>query len=351
MKLAVVLVPAIIGGLVRSAAADDAAPVRALLADPGQLANWLNDRDPKIESARAKVEAAHAQGEQARVFPNPQLSLSTGGFTIGNNAAAGTTMQLPLSQTLNVEAGLSELFELGKRGPRKNAADLRVQEAGEQMLGALGDRLGDATAALGKLTYDAAKREVLAINLDAAKRLRDNEKIRLDNKDLSPLEYERIELDTDELELQLGRAEAELDSAIAACSATLWATCTAQGLDAAALDAGAPLPAQLPESDAAIERRPDLVASKLESQALGWDATLAEHRKIPDPTLGAAYMYDNYNGDLNQQFIFSVGIPLPFFDRGNHDAAAARANAHAIAAEDRATVREAHGLVDALVAQ
>ena len=36
------------------------------------------------------------------------------------------------------------------------------------------------------------------------------------------------------------------------------------------------------------------------------------------------------------------------FDRGTHDAAAARANARAIVAEDQATVREARGIVDAL---
>jgi cobalt-zinc-cadmium efflux system outer membrane protein len=101
----------------------------------------------------------------------------------------------------------------------------------------------------------------------------------------------------------------------------------------------------------AIEARPDRVASRLESQALGEDAHLASNRVIPDPTIGAAYEADNFQGDLGQQFIFSVGIPLPFFDRGNHDAAAARATAHAIAAEDEYEVHEAHGLVDSLVAQ
>jgi cobalt-zinc-cadmium efflux system outer membrane protein len=94
-------------------------------------------------------------------------------------------------------------------------------------------------------------------------------------------------------------------------------------------------------------------ASRLEARALGWDATLAYRRRIPDPTLTAAYQLDNYTmaGDLHQQLIFSVGIPLPVFDRGDHDSAAARANARAVEAEDRAAIREAHGLVEALVAQ
>ena len=351
MKLAVVLVPALLGGLSISARADDgaAAPVAALLANPVQLAAWLSDRDPMIESSRARVDAAHEVTEQARVLPNPQLTFTAGGFVVGQT----NPMPLSLGQTTNYELGLGELIELGKRGPREDAADTRAREAGMTAIGALGDRLGDATAALGKLTYATAKRDVAAANLEAAKKLRDNEKVRLDNKDLSPLEYGRIELDTEELELQLGRAEAELASSIATCGAVLYASCAVPGLDSAALDAGAPLPANLPSPDAAIEQRPKLVAQKLEVQALGYDASLANARKIPDPTIGIGYTLDNLTiaGNQHQSLLFSIGIPLPFFDRGDHDAAAARANARALAAEDKAAVREAHGVVEALVAQ
>ena len=114
-----------------------------------------------------------------------------------------------------------------------------------------------------------------------------------------------------------------------------------------------PLPATLPEPQKAIEDRPARQASKLEAQALGWDATLAHNRRIPDPTLGVSYMYDRYEygGGLPQTLAVTIGIPLPLFDRGTHDAAAARANARAIVAEDQAAVREARGVVDALLAQ
>ncbi|MEP6859718.1 MAG: TolC family protein [Deltaproteobacteria bacterium] len=355
MKLAVVLVL----GMALTAHADDAAaPVKGLLADPAQLATWLRDRDPIVESNHAKVEAAHELGEQARVLPNPQLSFTAGGFVLGNtNGSDGSpgsqNPPLSLGQTTNYEIGVGQLIELGKRGPRRHAADTRMREAGEAAVGALGDRLNDATTALGKLTYAASKRDVAAANLDAAKKLRDNEKIRVDHQDLSPLEFARIELDTEELELQLGRAEAELSGAIATCSSILYAKCVPEGLDPQALDAGAPLPAALPETTTAVEHRPARVAQKLEAEALGADAALANARKIPDPTVGIAYLLDNLTsaGNQHQQLVFSVAIPLPLFDRGNHDAAAARANARAIEAEDEAAVKEAHGVVDALLAQ
>jgi cobalt-zinc-cadmium efflux system outer membrane protein len=356
MKLAAVLVPAILA-IGSPARADDEtpAPVATLLANPVQLATWLSNRDPIVESQRAKLEAAKAATEQARVLPNPQFNFNTGGYVLGktNDGTPMNTQPLSLSQTTNFELGVSELIELGKRGPRRHAADARAREAGESAVDALGNRLGDAMQALGKLTYASAKRDVAAANLDAAKKLRDNEKIRVDNKDLSPLEYGRIELDTEELELQLGRAEAELASSIAVCSATLYASCSAQGLDSATLDAGAPLPAALPATDQAIEQLPKLLAAKAEQEALGADASLANARKIPDPTIGIGYMLDNFSigGDQHQQLVFSVGFPLPFFDRGDHDAAAARANARSLAAEDKATVRETKGVVEALVSQ
>jgi cobalt-zinc-cadmium efflux system outer membrane protein len=353
MKLAVVLMPALVWS--GTARADEPPSVRAFLADPAQLVAWLRDHDPIVESVRARTEAAAELGQQARVYPNPQLQAGVGGFAVGGGNTFGPGANGPTSfdQTGNFSVGVGELFELGKRGPRREAADLRTREAGEAAVGALGGRLGDATATLGKLAYVASKRDVVAQNLDAARKLRDLEKTRLDNKDLSQLEFGRIELDTEELELQLGRAEAELSSAVAACSATLYAPCSAAGLDAKALDAAAPLPPNLPEPDTAIEQRPQRQATKLEAAALGWDAELAHARRIPDPTLGVNYTYDRYQfgGSLPQTLALSIGIPLPLFDRGTHDAAAARANARAIVAEDKATVREQRGVVEALLAQ
>src|SRR5207253_3806812 len=127
---------------------------------------------------------------------------------------------------------------------------------------------------LGRLAYVASRRDVVAANLDAARKLQALEKVRLDNKDLSALEFARIELETDELERQLARAEAELAGALAECTAALYAPCTPAGLDPGALDAAAPLPDQLPQPQVAVEARPALHASKLESEALGYDATL-----------------------------------------------------------------------------
>jgi cobalt-zinc-cadmium efflux system outer membrane protein len=188
------------------------------------------------------------------------------------------------------------------------------------------------------------------------------EKVRLEHSDLSALEFARIELDTRAIALQLARAEADVAGSVAACSAALYLACSPAGLDdPAVLDAGAPLPRAAAEIqadtqasiEAAIDARPARVASKLETQALGWDATLAHNRRIPDPTLGVGYTLDNLTiaGDQHQSLMFTIGIPLPIFDRGDHDEAAARASARATAAEAVAEVRQATGQAVALLAQ
>lgn len=335
-----------------------AVKVADLLADPAQLARWLRDHDPHIAAAGAKVASAYATSQQARVLPNPQLELSAGDFVLGRTTTTDANgnivnAHLGVADTTIFNVGVTQLVELGKRGPRKQAADLRVDEAREQAVASLGDRLGDAMATLGKVAYVAARRDAVAQQLDAAKKLRDNEKIRLDKNDLAAVEFARIELDTQALELQLARAEADVVGAVAACSALLAAPCSAAGLDEKTLIAGAALPAKLPETQGAVEGRAERVANQLEGKALGVDAELARARRIPDLTLGIGYTFDNLliSGDQHQTLAFSVGIPLPIFDRGDKDAEAARASAMAIQREDEAEVRADRGAYDALESQ
>lgn len=337
----------------RGTVSNEIVEIRALLAEPTQLATWLADRDPVVAAARARQDAATEQREQTTVLPNPQLSVSVGGFVLGST----NPQRLGLGETTNVTGGLNELVELGKRGPRQLAARLRADAAGRLGAASLGTRIGDATLALGKLAYVNARRIVVAANLQAAQTLEALEKVRRDHADLSGAEFSRIELETQQLALQLGRADADVAAAIAQCGSVLIARCSPdETFDASALDAGAPIPLPLPSGaavDTAINHRPAREAARLEAAALGADATLASRRAIPDLTLGVGYTLDNLTiaGNQHQTLLFSVGIPLPFFDRGNHDAAAARANARAIIAEQRAATHEAHGQVEALFAQ
>ena len=72
--------------------------------------------------ARAQVEQAAAQLRSAREFPNPTLSLSTAHINTdgrGNGTAAGNRL---LDRSYDSIVSLSQLLEIGKRGPRQQAA-------------------------------------------------------------------------------------------------------------------------------------------------------------------------------------------------------------------------------------
>src|SRR5207344_2030609 len=78
-----------------------------------------------------------------------------------------------------------------------------------------------------------------------------------------------------------------------------------------------------------LERRPDLQALDAERQAAERDAALARGRAIPDLTLRVAYTHDRFvaSGDNRNTLTFGVALPLPVFDRGQHDSSKALSRA------------------------
>src|SRR6185436_12012997 len=105
------------------------------------------------------------------------------------------------------------------------------------------------------------------------------------------------------------------------CASVVAAPCS-DDLDDGALDTAAALPASLPGIDAAVDGRAATRALHLQATSYQEDAVLAGRRRIPDPVLGVSFTHDNLTvaGNQANTVLFSVGIPLPVFDRGNHDA-------------------------------
>jgi len=76
--------------LASGARAEPAPPLRALMTQPGELAQWLRERDPLIDAQRARLDAARAAARQTRTLPNPQLNLGASDLVIGRtNANSG----------------------------------------------------------------------------------------------------------------------------------------------------------------------------------------------------------------------------------------------------------------------
>ncbi len=104
--------------LLSSAVLADPPPLRTMLADPRALASWLASHDPVVAAAHDRADSAGSLADQAKVFPNPQLSAELGNISLGkgnpdpNTGAIGPTS---FTRTTHLSVGLSELIEIGNR--------------------------------------------------------------------------------------------------------------------------------------------------------------------------------------------------------------------------------------------
>ncbi|APR81873.1 Heavy metal RND efflux outer membrane protein, CzcC family protein [Minicystis rosea] len=308
-----------------------AAPVSGLLHDDRAIVTWLKQRHHALLAAQARVAQARADVGAARILlPNPQVDVTLGGIGVGRgNYTLPPGTPLGFNDTSNIGVGITQTIELGKRGPRVEAAELRAESAGKGWEDALGDRVAEARSALARVAYLKARMVLLEDNMEGARRSADLQKARLDRGAVSGSDYDRLLLDNISLEADIARARADLEAALSTCAGIMLAPCDAAAAQIADVDAAAPLPAQVAAMSDEIDKRPDVQAARLEGAAAEKDAVLAERRAIPDPSLRVGFTHDNYlaGGSQPNTFQITLTVPLPIFDHGQHDAAKARARA------------------------
>lgn len=309
----------------------------ALLRDGAALTDWIARRNSELLAAGSRVTQAQADAQQSRVLlPNPQIDASVSSLPLGPTIPAGRSV----NEVSSYNVGLSQTIEIGKRGLRIEAAELRVEEAKNGYLGSTADKVADARYALARVAYLKGRLALLEENLAGAQRVADLERARLEHGALSGNDYDRLLLDTITLTSDVARNRAEYTAALGVCQAVLHAPCDADAAEPSDLDTAAPIPAVPAPFDPA--RRPDIEALRLEGKAAEKDAELARRQAIPDPTVRLAYTRDNSaylpSGSQPNTLSLTVSVPLPIFDHGQY--AAARATARA---------EEQRHLADALV--
>ena len=316
----------------------------ALVRDPAALTSWLTQHNQDLLAAAARVRQAEAELAQSRLLINPSFN---GSLTdaIGRTNPPG----LVFSDRSLYGATLSETVEIGKRGPRIRSADFRLQSERQSFLDSLSQKVAEARETLVRLAYLKARQGVLEESLTGARQILDLQKSRLENGDLSGSDYDRLLVDTMILESEVARTRTEYAEALTSCHAILFAPCAPPDVDLSALSGAAEVPAA-PDAEAALAQRPDLRALELGRSSAEQDAVLARRRRIPDPTLSVGYTHDNLlvSGDQPNTLQYSVGLPLPVFDRGQHEARKAEEHAAELAREADATRARARAEVEAL---
>ncbi|HEY3358898.1 MAG TPA: TolC family protein [Polyangia bacterium] len=295
-----------------------AAPVRELLAEPGALVSWIVGRSPELGAAAARVTQAGADVGTARLVPNPTLDLGLADLPLGTTNPPG----LGFSDTTIYTIGLSETIEIGKRGPRIASARLKLQAAEKAFADVVVQKTAEARLALARVVYLKAKLGVLQESLASANQALALERTRMEQGQTSGNDYDRLALETLSLGIDVERSRSEHEAALAACRAVLLAECDAGAAGDADLDGAAPVPAEADDLEAALRQRPDVRVFELTRDSALEDARLARRRVLPDPTLRVGFTYDRLvvSGDQPKTLMFTLSVPLPIFDHGQHDA-------------------------------
>jgi len=312
-----------------------------LLADPRALVAWLERMNPDVRAASARVAQATDQVGASRLWQNPTLGLGLNNISVGRfNQVAPNVSR---ADTLSYSVGLNQTFELGKRGPRSEAAKLHRDAFAEEYRGTVLGLLTDARAAMTRVAYLAARQQILDDSLQSAKSMAELTKIRMDRGDVSGVDHARLMLDSDRVARDVSDNRSDLQDALADCEALLFAPCRADGATLSAAEKSATGRFATDDLNAAIAARPDLRALQFEQRAALAEGTMYRRNAIPDPTLGVAYTRDYYEVAGAQPYTLGVtaSIPLPFFDHGQYQARAADHRAEELKAILLSTQRHA----------
>ncbi|HVY25520.1 MAG TPA: TolC family protein [Polyangiaceae bacterium] len=295
-----------------------------MLRESPRLAAWLASHSPEIHAARARVAQSSADARQSHVLLNPVLDASLGNVALGETNPPG----LGFNETAIYNVGLSQTIELGKRGPRIEGAELREKSAQLSLAAAERDQLSQARFALASALYRGLRVAVFEETLQDAEHGADLERVRFEQKALSGTEYDRLLLDLANLRADFERERAEYGAALADCAAALGAECDLTGTREEDLSGAAQVDASQ-TSGARLEKRPDVQALEAEQRAAERDAELARGRAVPDITFRLGYTHDRFvaSGDNRNTLSFGVALPLPVFDRGQHDSSKALSRA------------------------
>ncbi|WP_234027589.1 TolC family protein [Aurantiacibacter arachoides] len=281
--------------------------------------------NPRIIGPRADTEAAQALVGQARLRPNPEVSLE-----VENIAGSGAFSGLSAAEyTLSV----GQRLELGgKRNARVQAAEAEAQLAGV--------RADLAEAELGFLVRDryvaaAAAASRVELALDIVER----------NVELARIAGVLVEVGR-EPPLRALRAQAALAEARAELQAAEAASLAARtALAALWSDEGAPpvvpsaFPNIVPPGSVLVSATGlQLQVARAESRAAEAEIDRERSLRIPDPVVSAGVRRFEETND--NAFLVGVSIPLPFANRNQGNIVASEARLRA------ANAREAIALAD-----
>ncbi len=258
--------------------------------------------------AKYGIEFSKGQQITARLFPNPVGSLG-----MVSSPVQGRT----LGSSGQVFPQIQQLFELaGKRGYRIESADFGLQSAEA----AFEDAVRQLSLAVKDAYYRTQLgRRHLALaeeNRDRFSRILEVNAIRFKKGYIAEVDLIRIRLQLIDFQSQVIQAIQEAQSARSDLRQLLGLSPTTELELITELEYRRVDPDLAKLRAVALDARPDVRAKRLMLSQREAELKLAKAYRIPDVTIGAGYAIQGSNGpDNSHQMAFSLGVPLPLFNR------------------------------------
>jgi cobalt-zinc-cadmium efflux system outer membrane protein len=289
--------------------------------------------------AKYGIEFSKGQQITARLFPNPVASVG-----LVSSPVQGRT----LGSGGQISPQVQQLFELaGKRGYRIESAEYGLQSAEA----AFEDTVRQLSFAVKDAYYRvqlARRRLVLAEeNRDRFSRILEVNTIRFKKGYIAEVDLIRIRLQFIDFHSQVIQAIQEAQSARSDLRQLLRVSPASDlelttELDYKRLD---PDIAKL--RAVAIDARPDVRTKRMTLSQREAERKLAKAYRTPDVTVGAGYAIQGSHGpDNSNQMAFSLGMPLPLFNRNQGGIMQAEAAVQAAGADLDKTLNQVENQVD-----
>ena len=320
----------------------------AKLPPPSELTGLLWEHSPDLLVARGRLAQARGDVDRAHLIPNPGLDVSWNTVPLGpTNPAHGVDRW---TNVPNYAFALSELLEIGKRGPRQRSVESAQQAAVLDAAELLRQRYFDLNERISEVATAELRVAALSDTAADAARLTEIQSQRQAHGDTAGLDVDRSRLEEAKLEANLGDEREKLEGTLLTCSQVAGVRC--QPFSDRDL-AFAFLAQRLSDgnvSPRAVDQRPDLRSLQAQTQSARAAVALAHAHAIPDPTVRVGYVWDQFiaAGNQNRSFFVGMSLPLPLFDHGQAEGRQATALAGAASAQREQLTRQANRDLDAL---
>jgi len=302
----------------------------AALPPDAELGRLLWERAPDLAAARARVATARAQIVRVETLPNPTLDLSWNTIPVGDTNPPGLSNRM--TNVPNYGVGLTQPFEIRKRGPRQRAARYGAEAALWDAADQLRQTWLDLLAVVGRVASSEQRIAALSALVEDSARLTELQRRRAEKGDAAALEYERAHLEEERLRSSLAEERHKLATALTDCARLTGAACEPFGsADKAQTffdNAVAHSADSLEGLRAKLDDRPDLKSLAATEEAAQATDDLAQARIWPDPAVRLGFVYDTFalSGAQNKSVSVALAFPLPVFERGRADRAEASAS-------------------------